>query len=302
MKSISVLLSVFENSPYLPDFLKSLKNQTCGDFQLVYRLDGENDAVDDTLFKFNDSIHLANSEHLGVVKSYNQLIAKALDSDYYMFADQDDIWYQDKIEVSRNAIQQAEDIFGANTPILIHSDLRVVDSNLKTIAKSFVRYQSLQPCKNELKDLIVQNNATGCTMIFNRELRNIADIPEDAICHDWYMALIAAAFGKIIFLDCPLIDYRQHSCNFYGAMPRKKLMEKFFQRKNLHYRIQLTQKQAQLFALQFEKQLSEEQLRILKLWYDNLNDSNYLRKLFSTWKAGFRKNDWLRTIGMWWAL
>ena len=237
-----------------------------------------------------------------MVKSYNQLIAKAPDSDYYMFADQDDIWYQDKIEVSRNAIQQAEDIFGANTPILIHSDLRVVDSNLKTISKSFVRYQSLKPCKNDLKDLIIQNNATGCTMIFNRALRNIADIPEDAICHDWYMALIAAAFGKIIFLDCPLIDYRQHSCNFYGAMSRKKLMEKFFQRKNLHYRIRLTQKQARLFAQQFEKQLSEEQLCILKLWSDNLNESSYLRKLFSTWKAGFRKNDWLRTIGMWWAL
>lgn len=301
MKSISVLLSVFGNSPYLPDFLSSLKNQTCGNFQLVYRQDGEGD-VDDTLFNFNDSVHLTNSEHFGVVKSYNQLIAKAPDSDYYMFADQDDIWYQDKIEVSRNAIQQAEDIFGANTPILIHSDLRVVDSNLKTISKSFVRYQSLKPCKNDLKDLIIQNNATGCTMIFNRALRNIADIPEDAICHDWYMALIAAAFGKIIFLDCPLIDYRQHSCNFYGAMPRKKLMEKFFQRKNLHYRIRLTQKQARLFALQFEKQLSEEQLCILKLWSDNLNESSYLRKLFSTWKAGFRKNDWLRTIGMWWAL
>ena len=301
MKSISVLLSVFGNSPYLPDFLSSLKNQTCGNFQLVYRQDGEGD-VDDTLFNFNDSVHLTNSEHFGVVKSYNQLIAKAPDSDYYMFADQDDIWYQDKIEVSRNAIQQAEDIFGANTPILIHSDLRVVDSNLKTISTSFVRYQSLKPCKNDLKDLIIQNNATGCTMIFNRALRNIADIPEDAICHDWYMALIAAAFGKIIFLDCPLIDYRQHSCNFYGAMPRKKLMEKFFQRKNLHYRIRLTQKQARLFALQFEKQLSEEQLCILKLWSDNLNESSYLRKLFSTWKAGFRKNDWLRTIGMWWAL
>ena len=177
MKSISVLLSVFGNSPYLPDFLSSLKNQTCGNFQLVYRQDGEGD-VDDTLFNFNDSVHLTNSEHFGVVKSYNQLIAKAPDSDYYMFADQDDIWYQDKIEVSRNAIQQAEDIFGANTPILIHSDLRVVDSNLKTISKSFVRYQSLKPCKNDLKDLIIQNNATGCTMIFNRALRNIADIEE----------------------------------------------------------------------------------------------------------------------------
>ena len=85
-------------------------------------------------------------------------------------------------------------------------------------------------------------------------------------------------------------------------MPRKKMIEKIFQRKNLHYRIRLTQKQAGLFAQQFEKQLSEEQLRILKIWFDNLKESNYLKKLFSTWRAGFRKNDWLRTIGMWWAL
>jgi hypothetical protein len=35
--------------------------------------------------------------------------------------------------------------------------------------------------------------------------------------HDWWLAMTAAAFGQIVFLDQPLIHYRQHQNNTIGA-------------------------------------------------------------------------------------
>ena len=303
MKSITVLLSIFGTSPYLTDFLKSLKNQSCQDFQLFYRFDGKCGISKDILsHSIPDLMCQMNETHCGVVKSYGTLIADAPETDYYMFADQDDVWHTDKIEVSLKIIKETEAYWGKDIPILVHSDLNVVGPDLSLISNSFVHYQSLKPCRKELKDVMIQNNVTGCTVIFNRALRGLAHIPDDAICHDWYLAMIAAALGKIVFCDKALIEYRQHSSNCYGAVQRKKLIAKFFQRKNLHGRIQLTQRQAKAFAEQFGSRLSEEQRHILKTWYENLSEPNYWKRLNTVLRAGFRKNDLLRTMGMWWAV
>ena len=35
--------------------------------------------------------------------------------------------------------------------------------------------------------------------------------------HDWWLALIAAAMGRAVFLDRATIDYRQHGGNVVGA-------------------------------------------------------------------------------------
>ena len=59
---------------------------------------------------------------------------------------------------------------------------------------------------------------TGCTALINESLAEKAlPIPENAIMHDWWLALVATAFGKLVYLDIPLVHYRQHSNNAIGA-------------------------------------------------------------------------------------
>lgn len=299
---ITILLSTYGNSPYLPEFISSLQHQTLKEFQLVYRSDGEDCMPQSLRTLLPGTQKLADESHCGVVGSYGKLITGAPSSDYYMCADQDDVWHPDKLEKTLAAMQKAEAAWGKETPILIHSDLRVVDEKLSCISDSMIRFQSLEPRKSALKELLIQNNVTGCTMMFNRALRDLVSFPSEAICHDWYLALIASAFGKIVFIDESLIDYRQHSANVYGAVPRRRLFEKLFQKKILREKLQATQKQAAAFREQFKDRLTSEELALVSAWAENLHDPSYLKRLFRAWRWGFRKNDLLRTLGMWWAL
>jgi hypothetical protein len=126
--------------------------------------------------------------------------------------------------------------------------------------------------------------------------------PGYTICHDWYLALTAAAFGKIVFTDTPLIDYRQHNGNVFGAVQRKDLLAKKNQRQYLHKRLQLTQKQAACFLELYRDKLSSKQIKCIEAWSSNLHEKSYLKRLFNLFRWNFRKHDFLRTIGMWWAI
>lgn len=120
---------------------------------------------------------------------------------------------------SFDKIKSLENQFGAETPILIFSDLKVVDSNLNIINDSFFSYQGVFPnWADDFPHLLMQNVAPGCTMIINRALIDKAgEIPDDALMHDWWFMLVASAFGKIAYIDEPTILYRQHENNCIGA-------------------------------------------------------------------------------------
>lgn len=301
---ITILLSVYKEAPFLKDFLLSLKQQTFQDFRLLCRFDDpeDNHRNKELLKEFDFSQILEDESHRGVVKSYNTLIRHAPDSPYLMFADQDDIWHPDKLERSLGQIQQAEKEEAEGTPLLCHSDLRVVSENLQEISPSFFRFQSLVSSRDSFKEYLVQNNVTGCTVIINRKLAQLVDFPNDAICHDWYLALIASAFGKVRFINDALIDYRQHGGNCYGAVPRKKLLAGFFARAELQKRLILTQRQAAAFSAQYGDQLSPEKRILLEAWSRLPEEKSYFKRLFTLWKHGFVKNDFLRTLGLWWAI
>ena len=224
---ITVLLSVYKKAPFLEDFLQSLERQTCRNFRLLCRFDDpeNNEPNKAILRKYKFAEILEDESHLGVVETYNRLLKSAGEVPYIMFADQDDVWHPDKIESAFERIKQAEKENSPATPILCHSDLRVVSGDLQEISPSFMRYQTLDSSRRKFKELLIQNNITGCTVIINRAMADLVDFPADAICHDWYLALIASAFGKIVFQDRATIDYRQHGGNCYGAVPRKSLMK-----------------------------------------------------------------------------
>ena len=70
-----------------------------------------------------------------------------------------------------------------------------------------------------LLSLLSLNHIPGCSIAINRTLAEIANpIPDVAIMHDWWLALVAAAFGSSLFLDQATMEYRQHQDNKYGAI------------------------------------------------------------------------------------
>ena len=116
-------------------------------------------------------------------------------------------------------MEALETRYGEKVPILVHSDLSVVDENLEMVAESFFQYANL-PRRVMLNRLIVQNSVTGCTVMLNRCLQQyfLRQLPvSKIIMHDYWAALIAKVFGKIGYVNEPTMLYRQHGHNSVGA-------------------------------------------------------------------------------------
>tara|TARA_S200000501_G_scaffold305240_1_gene293554 strand:- start:4685 stop:5617 length:933 start_codon:yes stop_codon:yes gene_type:complete len=229
--TIVILLSTYNGANYLEEQLDSLLRQTYDDFIVVVRDDGSTDSTQQIINRYmhknqNKIYKLPGQQvNIGPSASFSNLIQYimnekgtfGLDRLYIMLCDQDDIWLKNKLEVQISKMLYAEQK-SIGRPILIHSDLNVVDERKKLIAKSFIKYQGLEIRRNQFTNLVLSNLVTGCTILFNEELAYEAlPIPDKAIMHDWWLALTASAFGEIIFIDMPLVKYRQHANNTIGA-------------------------------------------------------------------------------------
>ena len=114
-------------------------------------------------------------------------------------------------------MQQLELEYG-NIPLLVHTDLEIVDSALQPISPSMWEYENILPYKNTFNRLLIQNTITGCTAMINRALaKKSSSIPNSAIMHDWWLGLVASQFGQIGYISMPTIKYRQHARNTIGV-------------------------------------------------------------------------------------
>lgn len=222
---IGILLGVYNGANFLDPQIQSYLDQGHGAWQVLARDDGSNDACPQILNRYSlkDSrIHIIRDEksNLGVIGNFSALMQAALETDmpYFVFSDQDDVWHPDKLSVQLGAMKKAEAACPGK-PVLVHSDAMVVDTRLNMICPSFMAYQGIRHNPvTPLNNLLVQNFVTGCTLMVNRKLLELAyPVPEAALMHDWWLALCAAVFGCIAFVDQPLIRYRQHANNQVGA-------------------------------------------------------------------------------------
>lgn len=221
--NIDILLATYNGQKYLAEQIDSILSQSYQDWQLLIRDDESCDdtpsIIRDYTAKYPSKIKLIedNSGHLGVSSNFQRLLEKST-SEYIMFSDQDDVWLPSKIEATLNLMKVTEKEY-PNKPILVHTDLKVVDSQLRTIAESTWQYQGTSPeTGNDLHKVIFQNVATGCTIMINREAKaSSLPIPKEAVMHDWWIIINVAKHGKVVYIPDQLVLYRQHSNNVVGA-------------------------------------------------------------------------------------
>lgn len=218
---IDILLPTYNSGKYLNDLLDSILQQTYLNWQLLIRDDGSWDHTVENIkgYLYDSRIRLIedNKKNIGARNSFNELL-KLSNSSYIMFCDHDDIWLRDKIEKTYLELKKGEELF-PKLPIIIHSDLTVVDSNSNVLYRSFMKRSRLNAnYADNIYKLAINNVVTGCTMIFNKQVKEISfPISEKAVMHDWWLALNTALKGKIIFYPHSTILYRQHLNNTCGA-------------------------------------------------------------------------------------
>lgn len=212
---VTILLPTYRGERFLPALTASLLRQTHQDFRVLWQDDGGDLPPMPADGRFMPGAHQGRG--LGAARHFFDLMRQA-EGDVAL-CDQDDVWHTDRLAKGLAALRQAEAAYGADTPLLVHSDCRLVDADGRVLQGSFFRHQGWDADATALNRLIVQNNVTGCTVLMNEALRRLvcAHLPEAPVLHDWWIALLAAAYGRVICLPEPLVDYRQHGSNAIGA-------------------------------------------------------------------------------------
>ncbi len=303
---VDILLATHNSQKYLEQMLDSLLAQTYKDIRILVNDDASTDNTLPILrryIKANGSIilPLADEEPAGGAKQNFFRLMDSSGADYVMFADHDDVWLPGKVADTLALMREAEEKYGRDTPILAHTDLEVVDAQLKTIAPSMMHAQKLNGSIKQLSRLLAQNHVTGCAAMVNRALvgRVKTGSLEPVIMHDWWLALVAAAFGRIVFLDKPTVKYRQHAGNEIGAVDTRSAG---YVRKNLgnigylQAKIKDTYLQAAAFYDTYWAELSPANEEIVRAYAEFVRINKFQR-----WgrmlQYNFFKNGFVRVCG-----
>ena len=240
-RRVALVMATYNGARFIEAQIRSIQEQSYAHWVLYIRDDGSRD---ETVQKI---LHLAAHDqriqlvqdglgNQGAVGNFSMLLefAAQREADYVFLADQDDVWHPEKIAIMLATMQDLEQSYLATTPLLVHCDLAIVDKSLQPVASSFAIYSGLYPATAHFGVLLSQNQITGCASLINRALLKLAcPLPKSLPMHDWWLALLAAAAGKIAYIPQPLVQYRQHTGNVVGAV---SLMRRFVNlTKDWHY-------------------------------------------------------------------
>ncbi len=222
--SVEVLLAVYRQANFVESQVQSILAQTGAEVRILVRDDGSDDGAADIVARLcsehpDRMTHIdPHTPNLGVVANFSRLMQQCTAS-YVCFSDGDDLWLPGKVDRSLRLMKQLESLHGPATPLLVHTDLKVVAEDLTVIADSFWRHQRLDARRGkELPRLLPFNCVTGSTVMMNRALVEAAcPLPKIALMHDWWVALVAASLGVVAELDEPTVLYRQHAKNALGS-------------------------------------------------------------------------------------
>lgn len=216
--SVGIALATYNGESFLNEMLNSIEKQTYSNFMIHICDDGSSDKTLEIIRRHNlflknkIQIHLTSGGN-GAMRNFRRTLSYCTE-EFIALCDQDDYWVSDKLEKMLKKVEGKD----SNIPILVFSDLQIVDGSLNQIHASFFRSSSKSSLSKKPQDFFVNNHIPGCAMLFNSSAKKCFEpIPDNVKMHDWWIAYMVSFFGEIVYLDESLIKYRQHSNNTIGA-------------------------------------------------------------------------------------
>lgn len=279
-RTVAILLSTYNGERYIAEQLDSLLSQTNRDFTIYIRDDGSSDNTPSIIQSFQNKssqiVIVESKENIGSKLSF-LLLMKQIDSKLYMFCDQDDVWMPDKIQLSVEQIQKIQNEY-PDKPIIVHTDLQLVDKNLKTIADSYWNFCHMPVDMSHRFELLCHfGDITGCAMIFNTKARDLTlsyaniNLPKN-IYHDYLVALATSCNNGVIKpIHKTTIKFRRHGDNETNPLSKNKsILSKIYNIRSC-YDYVIDQHHRWLF-------------------YNNFKDQSFMRFLFYKVKTKLLQN------------
>lgn len=220
MSCVDIAMATYNGEPYIEEQIISILNQTYSNWTLYISDDSSTDRTVEIINKYTKKdprIKLINtSRQGGVINNFNKAL-EATTSDYILLSDQDDYWFPNRIFMLLEKMQEVE--ISKEKPVLVFSDLELVDKNLVVIAKSFYKANKINPLENlNILNLAWSSTVYGCSTIVNRNLLSkCLPIPPSVPMHDSWLALNSAAESGLHYLEQTTLKYRQHENNVVGG-------------------------------------------------------------------------------------
>lgn len=273
MTKICVLLSTYNGVEYIREQLDSILSQVNVDAKILVRDDGSSDGtqliLQEYAMNYPDRISWTQGKNVGFAMSFTYLLQMGItrfpECQHFAFADQDDVWLPNKLAAALFFLdRESEDI-----PVTYCSNLTLVDANLGYLRKAWNKEVRITKPR-----ALIQNFATGCTMVFNKKAVEmyIYHLPKVIKVHDFLMYQICVFLGKVIWDKNSYILYRQHGCNQIGV---PGYWGRWRKRLEGHYKEHTFELQNYYFLEAFKEVLMEKDVKLMNYFV------SYRRSLFS---------------------
>ena len=290
MDKIDILMATYNGEKYLKEQIDSILSQTYNEFNLIISDDASSDNTLEILKEYKNKDKrikiFKQDKNVGVISNFEFLL-KQVENDFFMFADQDDVWEENKIKHSMKKIKEDD-------ADLVYTDLKVVDENLNEISGSYWKLRGFENKiykYNNFESLYLNNYITGCTIICKSKwIKKILPLPKSSkyVIHDYWIPLIISMNGKISYISKPLIKYRQHEENSIGSKRKSDKINNFDEIRNLFLTVkkehfEVFMENNQNYNEKYKK-LNEKSLNYFKMLenkkYINFKDWNLFLKLY----------------------
>ena len=206
---ISVALAAYKGEKYIEEQIRSILPQLSYEDEIIVSDDrpgGMTERIVKRLSAEDSRVIWVEGKSKGVVSNFVNAI-RYCKGDKIFLCDQDDVWLPDKVKRVMEAFDEGYD--------LVLHNAYITDGELNITDYSFIEKRGSK--KGVLRN-IFKNSYMGCCMAFDRKLlKKIMPMPRSIPMHDQWMGILGEIYGKVKFLDLPLIYYRVHGGNVTGG-------------------------------------------------------------------------------------
>ena len=274
-KKVAVIMSTYNGEKFIKEQLDSILNQTYKNLEVVVRDDGSKDKTVEIVkeyMKKYPNIVLHEGENLGFIKSSFELLTLA-EADYYAYADQDDVWMENKIELAVNSLNGLDD----TKPNMAFGNSDYYDEEMK--------FMSAGPKNKKVSFLkaLFSCCGQGMTMTVNKKTRDmiIDNTPKTCFFHDWWTYLVCIGLGNVAYDNVTTVKYRRRKEN---ATSEGQGYFRLLAWRIKHLLVGDGMKDIKQQMINFREyyyyQLSDENKKILKLFSEKENSFSLVMKKF----------------------
>lgn len=305
-----IIMATYNGGKYINQQIESIINQTFDNWKMIIRDDGSSDDTVLQIQKFTEidsRIHMIKNDTKkhGAYLNFWTLIKythSLKEYDYYFFADQDDIWHQDKLQVM---IDCAEHSANKNRPLMLYSDMEVIDEEDRQIFPSINDVMG----NGEMIGFslfFTHGFIWGCSAMINKALFKVVptypleDSRISIMSHDNYYGKFTLLLGSVKFVNKPLIKHRRHVANTTGGYkiqlsPISVMKKVVFQFDDLAKTHACVYNQTLLTVQQMEQAgVDREEIAIIK---ETINRGG-LAGAYRLKKLGVSRKQFSRTLGI----